>query len=87
MLSGVSSAAETTSEVLGLNTESKDATQFTIDANDQFYALLDFEDERELENAQRGLIVAPESLEIVTDSGVVMQPPPPQRGKETFPFQ
>ena len=38
---------------LGLNTETKEATQYTIDANDQVYALLDFDDERELENAQK----------------------------------
>ena len=56
---------------LGLNTETKEATQYTIDANDQVYALLDFEDERELENAQRGLIAAPDKLEIKTDTGKV----------------
>ena len=56
---------------LGLNTETKEASQFTIDANEQVYALLDFEDERELENAQKGLIAAPESLQIVTEDGKV----------------
>ena len=56
---------------LGLNTDSKEATQFTIDANEQVYALLDFDDERELENAQAGLIAAPKSLEIVTEDGKV----------------
>jgi alkyl sulfatase BDS1-like metallo-beta-lactamase superfamily hydrolase len=56
---------------LRLNTETKEATKYTIDANDQVYALLDFEDERELENAQKGLIAAPEKLEIKTDTGKV----------------
>ena len=36
---------------LELNTDTKEATKYTIDANDQVYALLDFEDEKELENA------------------------------------
>lgn len=71
LLVGIGSCAEGTSAVLGLNAETKEATQFTIDANEQVYALLDFDDERELENAQRGLIAAPDSLEIVTDSGKV----------------
>ena len=56
---------------LGLNTDTKPASQYTIDANEQVYALLDFDDERELENAERGLIVAPDSLVIKTDSGKV----------------
>ena len=55
----------------GLNPDPKEATQYTIDANEQVYALLDFDDERELENAQRGLIAAPDSLEIKTDTGKV----------------
>jgi len=72
LMAGTCLAAEGAAEsVLGLNTETKEASQYTIDANDQVYALLDFEDERELENAQRGLIAAPESLEIVTEDGKV----------------
>ena len=73
LLAGTSLAEKTagSEEGLGLNTESKDATQFTIEANEQVYAMLDFEDERELENAQRGLIAAPESLEIIAENGVV----------------
>jgi len=58
-------------EGLGLTTDSKEATQYTIDANDQVYALLDFSDERELENAQKGLIDAPDSLVIMGDNGNV----------------
>ena len=56
---------------LGLNSDTKEATQYTIDANEQVYALLDFEDERELENAERGLITAPDSLVIKDDTGKV----------------
>ncbi len=56
---------------LGLNPDVKEATSYTAEANDQVYALLDFEDERELENAQRGLITAPDSLEIKTETGKV----------------
>ena len=71
LLAGNGLAAEGESG-LGLNTETKEASQYTIEANDQVYALLDFEDERELENAQRGLIAAPESLEIVAEDGKVV---------------
>ena len=70
LFSGLCPAAEGES-ALGLNSETKEPTQFTVDANEQVYALLDFEDERELENAQRGLIDAPESLEIKTETGKV----------------
>ncbi len=58
-------------EGLGLTPDTKEATQYTIDANEQVYALLDFDDERELENAQRGLIAAPDSLVIKTEDGKV----------------
>ena len=57
-------------EGLGLTPDTKEATQYTIDANEQVYALLDFDDERELENAQRGLIAAPDSL-VNTDANLV----------------
>ena len=69
-----STAAEGAASVsdLGLNADTKEATQYTIDANNQVYALLDFADERELENAQRGLIAAPESLIIKDDTGKIV---------------
>ena len=50
----------------------KDATAMTADANDAVYALLDFSDEREREFASRGLIAAPDALEIVDESGKVV---------------
>ena len=56
---------------LGLNTDTKPASQYTVDANDQVYVLLDFDDEREFENAERGLIAAPDSLVIKTDTGKI----------------
>ena len=56
---------------LGLNPKVKEATETTIKANDQVYALLDFDDDRELKSAQRGLITAPDSLVIKTETGKV----------------
>ena len=49
-----SSTAIATSE---LTAESKPATQYTIDANQEVYALLDFEDTAEFENATKGLLL------------------------------
>ena len=51
--------------------ENKPATQHTIDANKAWYDKLDFSDEREKENALRGVIEAPESVIIYRDDGVV----------------
>ena len=62
---------QASAEGLGLNPDPKPASPYTIDVNDRVYALLDFEDERELENARRGLITAPDSLVIKTESGKV----------------
>ena len=56
---------------LDLNTDQKEATEYTKAANEEVYALLDFDDEREKENAERGLIAAPDSLEITTEDGKV----------------
>ena len=56
---------------LDLNTDQKEATEYTKAANEVVYALLDFDDEREKENAERGLIAAPDSLEITTEDGKV----------------
>ena len=51
--------------------ENKPATQYTIDANKAWYDNLDFSDEREKENALRGVIEAPESVIIYRDDGTV----------------
>ena len=44
-----------------LTAESKPATQYTIDAIQEVYALLDFEDTAEFENATKGLLASPDT--------------------------
>ncbi len=51
--------------------ENKPATTHTVAANRSWYDLLDFSDEREKENALRGLIEAPESVVIYREDGTV----------------
>ena len=55
-----------TEEDLGLelNADIKPASQYTAEANNQVYALLDFDDKQEFDNATKGLIAAPDKLEI-----------------------
>lgn len=65
----VGASAEDMTQKLGLTPEQKAATQFTADANEQVYALLDFEDKSEFDNATRGLIASPEALEIRNAEG------------------
>ena len=65
----VGASAEDMTQKLGLTPEQKAATQFTADANAQVYALLDFEDKSEFDNATRGLIASPEALEIRNEEG------------------
>lgn len=62
----------TTSTVSELTAESKPATQYTIDANQEVYALLDFEDTAEFENATKGLIASPDTLDICDENGKVI---------------
>jgi len=57
---------------LGLTSEAKDATQYTVEINSAVYDLLDFEDTSEYENATRGLIDAPEVLELTNEAGQVI---------------
>lgn len=57
---------------LGLTSESKDATKYTAEINSALYSTLDFDDNSEYENATKGLIDAPESLELKDDSGNVI---------------
>ncbi len=47
-----------------LNREVKPATEFTAQANAAVYDELDFDDKQEYEFATRGLIDAPETLEL-----------------------
>lgn len=67
--SGNETDAETVKADLGLNNESKEASQYTIEANNSVYQLLDFSDNSELDNANRGFIAAPETLDIYDESG------------------
>ena len=53
--------SSTASAVSELTAESKPATQYTIDANQEVYALLDFEDTTEFENATKGLLASPDT--------------------------
>ena len=56
--------SSTAISVSELTAESKPATQYTIDANQEVYALLDFEDTAECENATKGLLASPDTLDI-----------------------
>ncbi|MBQ6639317.1 MAG: MBL fold metallo-hydrolase [Lachnospiraceae bacterium] len=62
----------TTGAVCNVSTEPKPASSFTKSANEKWYEKLDFEDTSERENAGKGLIDAPEELEIVTPDGRVV---------------
>ncbi len=57
---------------LGLTAETKDATEYTVEINSAFYSLLDFEDKTEYEFATKGLIDAPEELELKDADGNVI---------------
>lgn len=64
-----SEQTESDTATLGLNAESKEASQYTKEANDKVYAMLDFDDKAEYENATKGLIASPEKLEIYDENG------------------
>ena len=55
-----------------LTAEQKGATGITAQINQSVYDQLDFDDQQELEFAQRGLICAPEFLELKNESGKVI---------------
>ena len=57
---------------LGLTAEVKPATDFTAKANAAVYDELDFDDKREYEFATRGLIDAPETLELKDEDGTIL---------------
>ncbi len=57
---------------LGLTAEPKEAAEATVKINSAVYSLLDFEDTREAEFATRGLIDAPETLELKNSDGKVV---------------
>lgn len=57
---------------LGLNAETKTATEYTVEVNSAIYSVLDFDDKTEYEYATRGLIDAPEELELKDADGNVI---------------
>lgn len=57
---------------LGLTAESKGATEYTVKVNSSLYNSLDFNDKTEYEFATKGLIDAPEALEIKNENGDVI---------------
>ncbi len=57
---------------LGLTAETKDATEYTVQVNSALYSTLDFDNKIEYEFATKGLIDAPESLEIKDADGNVI---------------
>ena len=64
--------AESLTDELGLTTEPKPATAHTAEVNSAVYSMLDFADTSEYDNAVRGLIDAPEVLELTDAEGNVI---------------
>ena len=64
LLLSASSCAESLTDELGLTTDAKPATTYTVEVNSAVYSQLDFADTSEYDNAVRGLIDAPEVLEL-----------------------
>ena len=67
-----SKSDEDITEQLGLTAETKGATEHTVNVNSALYSVLDFEDATEYEFATKGLIDAPEVLELKDDKGNVV---------------
>ena len=67
----VTSSADMVAE-LGLTAEQKDAEDTTVKVNSALYDELDFDDKTETEFAVKGLIDAPEKLELKDESGRVI---------------
>ncbi len=57
---------------LGLTSESKGASEYTVQVNSAIYSVLDFENTQEAEFAVRGLIDAPETLELTDKNGNII---------------
>lgn len=56
----------------GGNADTKEATDQTKEHNEQVYALLDFNDKQEKAFAERGLIAAPDTLELKDETGKII---------------
>ncbi|MCC8104377.1 MAG: MBL fold metallo-hydrolase [Clostridiales bacterium] len=65
-------SAETAEALVMLDGEQKGATEYTSEANRAHYDLMDFEDQTEYECATKGLIDAPETLELTDEDGNVV---------------
>ncbi len=72
LLMASTACAESLTDELGLSTEPKPATAYTAQVNSAVYSLLDFADTSEYDNAVRGLIDAPEVLELKDAEGDVI---------------
>lgn len=68
---GTQSSGNLTEE-LGLTAEAKQATEQTIEVNSALYDLLDFQDTQEADFATRGLIDAPDVLELTDENGNII---------------
>lgn len=72
----ISDETTSTNAVVGDNTDKYNhtpgtATEITVNANKEWYEKLDFSDEKEFENATKGLIEAPESVVIYNEDGSI----------------
>lgn len=63
---------ESSDNTLSLTSDSKGASEYTKQANQKVYDLLDFENTDEFDCANKGLIAAPEKLEIKDENGKVV---------------
>lgn len=69
----VCASAEKSSDTAAVfNAETKPATQSTIEVNRQVYDFLNFEDTSEFENAERGFIAAPDTLNLRGENGRIV---------------
>ncbi len=68
---GAQNKTDTVAE-LGLNAETKPATEHTVEINSAIYSVLDFNNKTEYEFATKGLIDAPEELELKDADGNVI---------------
>lgn len=50
----------------------KEASQYTIEANQSVYNALDFNDQKEIESAKRGLVYAPDHLELKNEKDITV---------------
>ncbi|MBQ8619516.1 MAG: MBL fold metallo-hydrolase [Clostridia bacterium] len=72
MLLASTCCAESLTTELGLTADIKPATTYTVEVNSAVYSQLDFTDTSEYDNATRGLIAAPEVLELKDADGKVV---------------